>query len=129
MPTPNFDRLAATLVRLRDEIKAREAAFEAELAPLRERYERAKSLALAALDAAHTESVRTAHGTLYRSTRWSASVADAEAFLRFVAANNAFDYLDVRANVTMAREHVERTGEPPPGVNLSALATLNVRRS
>lgn len=81
------------------------------------------------LKTSNASSVKTAHGTCYASTRYTASLADPEAFMRFVIDNGKFELLDRRANATAVRDFVAEAGGLPPGCNLSALQTIGVRRA
>jgi hypothetical protein len=56
-------------------------------------------------------------------------LADPEAFMKYVIDNQAFDMLDRKANVTAVKEYVQETGALPPGVNLSSIKTIGVRRA
>lgn len=81
------------------------------------------------LDNSGVESASTKAGTVYTTVRHSASLADPSEFMKFVIANEQWDLLDRRANVTACRDYVkEHDGNLPPGVNLSSLATVGVRR-
>lgn len=81
------------------------------------------------LEKAGAESIRTSEGTCYTSTRYTASLADPEAFMQYVINNNAFDLLDRKANSTAVRAYVDEKGALPPGVNLSSISTIGVRRA
>jgi hypothetical protein len=48
--------------------------------------------------------------------------------MKYVIDNNLFDLLDRKANVTAVKDHVKEKGALPPGVNLSAIETVGVRR-
>lgn len=74
-----------------------------------------------------TDNLKTASGTCYVSTRYSASVQDGEAFMKFVAQGN-FDMIERRANATAVKDYVKANNQLPPGVNLSAIQSLGVRR-
>lgn len=80
------------------------------------------------LDAHSLENVATASGTAYKSSRTSASLADPAAFMNYVIENRAYDLLDRRANATAVKAFVEQHKQLPPGVNLSTVETLGVRR-
>ncbi len=79
------------------------------------------------LDKSGQESAKTKHGTCYLSTRYSASLADPEAFMNFVRSTEKFELLDKRANVTAVRAYVEENETLPPGCNLNAVTTVGVR--
>lgn len=74
-----------------------------------------------------TDSLKTEEGTCYISTRYSASVQDGEAFMKFVQQGN-FDMIERRANATAVKDYVKNNNQLPPGVNLSSIQSLGVRR-
>lgn len=79
------------------------------------------------LETAGADSVKTKLGTVYNTTRYSASLADPEAFMKFVRDTGNFDLLDRKANVTACKEYVAEHNTLPPGVNMSAIKTVGVR--
>lgn len=115
-------------VWLRDEIKRREKAFEEALEPLKVKQNKLMGAIMDHLEKTNAQSVNTKAGTCYLSTRYSASLADAEAFMKFIISNNRFDLIDKRANGPAVHQYVATTGSVPPGCNLSALKTLGVNR-
>lgn len=116
-------------VKLRDMIKAKEAEQKAALKPLKETLEQLNAVLLAHLNQIGGDSVSTGGGTVYRTEKKSASLADAQAFMDYVIANQAFDLLDRKANVSAVEEHIKENDAPPPGVNFSSTYVVGVRRS
>jgi hypothetical protein len=115
-------------VAIRDKLKQMEEDHTKKIAPLVDLQNKLTGLLQGFLDQSGSESVKTAHGTCYTSTRYSASLPDAGAFMKFVVDNQQFDMLDRRANATAVRAYVEANGALPPGVSLNALRTVGVRR-
>lgn len=74
-----------------------------------------------------TDGLKTAKGTCYLSTRYTASVQDGSAFMDFVKAGN-WDLIERRANATAVQDFVKLNGNIPPGVKLTGIQTLGVRR-
>ena len=68
-------------------------------------------------------------GTIYSTTRYTASLADPDLFMKFVIANNQFDLLDRKANAKAVKDYVGENNQLPPGCNLTALKTVGVRRA
>ena len=123
------DKWVHEYVQLRDLIKKIETKHEEELKP----YKEAMAARGAQLEAFLTNSgstgVKTAHGTCYKSTRYTASLADADAFMKYVIKTGEFELLDRRANPTAVRDYAkEHDGNLPPGVNLNAISSVGVRR-
>ena len=119
----------AQYVALRDMIKSKEAEQKKELKPLKDTLEQLNSVLLAHLNNVNANSAATDSGTVYRTEKKSASLADAQAFMDFVIANQAFDLLDRKANVTATEEYIKENDAPPPGVNFSSTFVVGVRRS
>lgn len=116
-------------VKLRDLIKQKDDEHKNAMKPFRETLEQLNSVLLAHLNGIGGNSVSTENGTVYRTEKKSASLADAQAFMDFVAANQAFDLLDRKANVTAVEEFIKENNSPPPGVNFSSTFVVGVRRS
>ena len=116
-------------VRLRDMIKAKEDEHKKAIKPLKDTLEQLNSVLLAHLNGINGQSVATENGTVYRTEKKSASLADAQAFMDFVVANQAFDLIDRKANVMAVEEFIKENTAPPPGVNFSSTFVVGVRRS
>jgi hypothetical protein len=80
------------------------------------------------LNTINGESVRTEMGTVYRTEKKSAPLADPDAFMRYVIGNEQWDLLDRKANVTAVADFIEENNEAPPGVNFSTTYVVGVRR-
>ena len=115
-------------VRLRDEIKKLDDAHKEKMKPYREALEKLNNLLLTHLNEIGGESVKSASGTVYRTERKSASLSDPDAFMRFVIANEAWDLLDRKANVTAVVDFIDENDTQPPGVSLNRSYVVGVRR-
>lgn len=118
----------AEYVRCRDQIKVIEERHKTELAPLKELQDMLGGWLQSALDKAGADSIKSLAGTAYKTQKFTASLADPKAFMDFVIENALFDLMDRKANVTAVKEYVEQNGSLPPGVKLSAIETVGVRR-
>lgn len=123
------DKRIEQYITIRDKLKAMDAEHEERKKPLVELQNLLTGWMQNFLEQAGADNVKTAHGTCYSTTRYTASLADPQAFMDFVITNQAYDLLDRKANVTAVRDHVEASGGLPPGVNLSAIKTIGVRRT
>lgn len=129
-PMPeNIDDLVAQFVRLRDRLKEADDAHKARTKPARDHLDALSGKLLERLNDLGGESVRTASGTVYRTTRRSATIADGEAFRHFVIVSEAFDLVDWRANAAAIDDFVKSEGSLPPGVNFTTAFTVGVRRA
>lgn len=125
----DFGTAVAQYVLLRDGLKGADDDHKKKTAGAREYMKRLEGFFLENLNASGSESVRTAAGTVYRTTRRSATVADADVFRKYVAENEAFDLVDFRANAPAVDEYISENGAPPPGVNFQLSITVGVRRA
>lgn len=125
------DVLIASFVKIRDARAQRKKAFESADADDKIKQEKIEIEFLRRFNERGTDSTTSREfGTAYRSTRSSCSVADWEAFFNgYVLPNNAWDFLERRANKTMVEAFRTEYNDLPPGLNWSETATVGVRRS
>lgn len=116
-------------IKLRDLIKAKDDKHKKEMEPAREALQLLNDAMLAHLNQIGGDSVRSKSGTVYRTAKPSASLADADAFMQFVIEKERFELLDRKANVTAVREFIEENGVQPPGVKFTVQQVVGVRRS
>lgn len=124
-----FEKRTGQYVAVRDAIREITKKHEEELAPFVDLQNKLTAWLTENLDLVGAKSVKTTQGTVYQSTRYSASLTDPKAFMDYVIANNKFDLLDRKANSTAVRDFIEQNKSEPPGVRLSALRTVGVRRA
>lgn len=127
-PTVDISKRVDQYVRLRDLIKTKEDEHKAVLKPYKEMLEKLNSVLLDHLNTINGESVRTDTGTVYLTEKKAASLADPDAFMRYVIGSEAWDLLDRKANVTAVADFIEENNAPPPGVNFSTTFIVGVRR-
>lgn len=126
--TEDIEKRVGQYVKLRDDIRALEAAHKEEIAKRDILLEKLAGIIHRFMDEHKLENLRTAAGTCYISTTWRASVADADAFMKFVIENKEFDLLERRASSAATKAYVEEHNCLPAGVNLNALSSVGVRR-
>lgn len=116
-------------IKLRD-LKARfDADHKDKMAPIVSAMDKAEAALLATFNEQGIDSAGCEFGTAYRTTKTSATVADMDAFLEFVKANEAWHMLERRVAKTTVEEYVTANGDLPPGINYSSVVAINVRRS
>lgn len=125
----DVNRLVERFVELRDGIKQLDEAHEAKIKPLKDLQMVVQGKLLEHLKQTNVETLKTKAGTCYTSTRFTASLADADAFMTHIRATGQFELLDRRANATAVKDYVKHNNQLPPGVNLTAHVSLGVRRS
>lgn len=115
-------------VAIRDRLKEMEVDHEKAKKPLTDALEELNGVLQEFLDDNGTDSVKTKWGTCFKSTRYTASLADSEAFMTYVIQSGRFELLDRKANSTAVRDFVAEQGNLPPGCNLTAKSNVGVRR-
>lgn len=128
-PTPNIGKRVLQYVQLRDMIAAKKKQQKEELKPLEDTLEKLNDLLLGYLNATNQNSSNTDGGTVYRTEKTSATLADGDAFMRFVIGSEAWDLLDRKANKTAVKEFISKNQSPPPGVNYTSFYEVGVRRA
>jgi hypothetical protein len=129
VPPTNIDALVHQFVKLRDKIKEADDAHKAKMAPAKEYLERLNGALMQQLQAIGGDSVKTPHGTAYKTTKRSATLADAAAFREYVIDQGMWDLADWRANAPAVEAFLQEQQALPPGVNLTSVVTVGVRRA
>jgi len=121
-------KLVGMYVKLRDRIKAKDEEMKATLKPAKDMLEQLNNRILDELNKANVDSIKADTGTAYRTARTTASLADPQAFRDFVIANELFEMVDWKANAKAVQDHNEEFGALPPGVTVSTILQVGVRR-
>lgn len=122
------DRIRAYL-QLREHKQLSEQAFKKSMERVNEAMAKLEGELLNDLNLAGTDSVAVKDiGTAYRVTRESASVQDRDAFLEFIREKSAWEVLDARVSKQAAKEYMDSTGEPVPGIRFSSDSTIGIRK-
>ena len=123
------DKRVEQYVKLRDHIDKLKERHAEELKPFIETQNLLSGWMLSFLERTGSQSIKTKAGSFYVTTRYSASLADADAFMKHVVSTGQFELLDRRANSTAVKDYIEKNKCPPPGVNMSAVQQVGVRRA
>lgn len=124
----DIDKRTAQYIWARDCIAKLKQKHTEELKPLLQIQEELAGRIQSFMEANNiTDGLKTSGGTCYLSTKYTASVADGEAFMNFVKQGN-WDLIERRANPTAVRDYVKEHNNLPAGVNLTAFQQLGVRR-
>lgn len=147
--------IIAKYVALRDEASERSKRHAEELKPFGDKMQAIEAYLLNHLNEQNENSIATEHGTAYRSTIMSATVAEFEPLLDFILMDalervltplemNAppaevmaafrssprFALLNRAVNKTAVAEMMEReNGATPPGVRVAHVTKVNIRRT
>lgn len=123
----DIEKRVAQYIALRNKIKAEDDAHAEVMKPKKDLLLALNALLLKHLSDIKSESVKTAAGTVYRSERKSASLADPDAFMNYVVEHGLWDLLDRKANATAVADFINENKFSPPGVNFSTIYTAGVR--
>ena len=127
-PGAKIDELVKLYIECRDWVKVKTAEHEKLIASKKHAMEQIAGVLQSFLD--KTGQIRGAckTGTYYSTTRYSASIKDKQEFARHVIGTENWDLLDWKVNVQAARDFELENGAPLPGVAITALAKIGVRR-
>jgi phage host-nuclease inhibitor protein Gam len=122
---------AVTLyIQLRDKKAEMKADFDASIAPINDKMDKLEAKLLDVFNKTGMDSVKTENGTAYTAVRTTASIADREAFMDYVKANEEWSLLEARASKTAIEQFRDsNNGELPPGINIRSERVVNIRRS
>ena len=124
-----LDLIVERYVLLRDKKAQIKAEYEASVADITVALNRLEGAILATLNDQGAESFRTAHGTAYKSTSTSATVADWDSVLAFVRQNDRWDMLEKRVSKVAVEQFRAANDDLPPGINWREAVSVGVRRS
>lgn len=127
--TPPIETRIGQYVQLRDKIKAEDDAHKEKMKPYREALEKLNGVLLDHLNKIGGDSVKASTGTVYRTVKKTASLEDADSFMRHVIGSEAWELLDRKANATAVEDFVKENGVLPPGVKFNTTQVVGVRRS
>lgn len=128
LASAKFERRTEQYISLRAKIAEITERHRQELAPFIETQNLLTAWFTQNLELVGAQSVKTANGTVYQSTTYTASLEDPKAFMDFVITNEKYELLNKSANATAVRDFVKETGGLPPGAKLNAKRTIGVRR-
>lgn len=124
-----MEDLVTKYIELRDAKSKIEGEMKAKVAKIVEIMDKIEAAILAEFQDSGVESVRTKDGTAYKQTRTSATVADWDATLSYIQANNLWHMLERRVSKTAVEQFKDAHGELPPGLNWREEVVINIRRS
>lgn len=122
------DQLVDYYVQLRDKKDAITKAAQLEVDPINQAMARIEAMLLQKLTELGADSIKTPHGTPYKTVATSVSVADWDAFYPWAVANGQEGMLTRGANKAAVVAFLEAYQAPPPGLNISRAVVLNVSR-
>ena len=100
-----------------------------QLAPYNEALAGLESVFMTEMDKNDVDSVSARGvGTIYRSIRSNATVADFDLLKVHVLEHDAWELLQARVSAPAVEAYLEDTGELLPGVNITRIMKINVRK-
>lgn len=114
-------KLRGALEGMKDEHKAKEAV-------LRSKMDKLEAYFLDFLNKSGTDSIAARGvGTVFKQDVVSAKVADWDALLDWVRANNAWEFLERRVSKSAVQEFASGNDQLPPGVEMSTTVEVRIR--
>jgi hypothetical protein len=123
------DELVGKYVEVRDKKSDLTADYKAKIAKIDTVLDKIETLLLQQFDAMGMDSVKTPHGTAYKSTKTSYQIADWDSTLAFIREHELFHVLERRVAKAGVDAYKEETGELLPGLNARTEVTVNIRRT
>lgn len=120
--------LTEAYIKLRATIRKVDEMHKERTAPLREKLDELAGQLLEKLDENGVDNMATKVGTVYRTTKSTATVKDGEAFIDFIIEEGYIDLLERKASVAAVKKYLEDNGELPPGVELNQFVAVGVRK-
>lgn len=126
----NTGELIQRYIQLRDYVEAKTKALEAELKPYKDGMASIEGAVSQQIIDLGGESIKTEHGTAYRTTVMAVKVADREAFMQFVADDfgERSSFLTSAVTKETVRDWMEQNNAVPPGLNVTNVHKTNFRR-
>lgn len=124
---PNIEKLIGQFVAVRDRKRLLEQQHKDQLKPFKEVMDQLEGQLLAYMQQTGSQSIATAKGTAYQSTKKSATIADGKAFRDFIVAHGLFDLIDWRANANHVFDYISEHKVQPPGLNCSTYTSVGFR--
>lgn len=131
MSTPNeltVDAVVKAYITLRNEKAAIAAEVKERTDAITDKMNKLEGWIMAKADETGVKSFKTEHGTAFLSTTDFAGVADWDAVLDYIKANDAYDLLERRVSRNAVRSYIDSTGAVPAGVNFGTKVTVGFRK-
>ena len=121
---PTLDEQLKALINIDDQM----AALAAKTKGLQAQYDIVERALLENMQAQKLESIKGQNGVAFIATREVAGIEDYDAFMSYVIKHKATDLVQRRVSIRAYQDRVE-AGERVPGIKLTKLINLNLRRS
>jgi hypothetical protein len=123
------DQLVAVYIKMRDKKDAIRHDMEQQMNHIEEQMQVVGQQILEICKETGAESIRTAHGTAYRTIKQRFWTNDWEAMHKFIRENEAMELLERRIHQTNMKQFLEENPElKPAGLNIDREYAITVRR-
>jgi hypothetical protein len=130
MSDTTIKQVIAGLLDIRARREVLRNSYKEQDAKLVEAEERGENWLLAKLQELGVDNVKTDVGTAFTQVKQRASIGDWNALVGFIKETGEVDILQHRINETNLKTVVEsRGGELPPGVEISPVRTVTIRKA
>ena len=125
----SVDKLTRVYIKIRDARAALKAKFEEEDTALTEQMDMIKRALLDYCTEHGVESVRTAEGVFYRTTKTRYWTSDWESMHKFILKHEVPEFFEKRLNQGAVKQFLEENPEVvPPGLNTDVEYVVTVRK-
>lgn len=119
----------AAYLQLREQRDGVVKRHKEELAPFNDKMTKLETFMLDLLNKAGVDSMAfKGVGTMFKKTTQSTKVADWDAVLGWIRANEAWEFLERRVAKSVVQEYSESTGSIPPGVEVTTDTVVQIRK-
>lgn len=123
------DQLVAIYIKMRDKKDVIKRDMEAQVVEIEEQMQVVGQQILEICKDTGAESIRTAHGTAYRTIKQRFWTNDWEAMHKFIRENEAMELLERRIHQTNMKQFLEEHPElRPAGLNIDREYAITIRR-
>lgn len=123
-----IDELVGKYIELRDKQAQMKAKHDAKMDKIKGVMDMIEAALLKFFDESGQNSANTDAGTAYKSTKTSCTVADKDAFMTYVRAEDAWELTDIRASKTGVAQYRSVNDDIPPGLNWREEVVVHVNR-
>lgn len=119
----------AAYIRLRDFKKSADDEFKKSMTKVITAMDKLEAELLDNLNKTGANSLSCDSGNVYKVMHLSATVENRDAFLTHVRTTGLWEAIDLKANKTFVKDYMEENQMPIPGLKVTQVATVGVRRS
>tara|TARA_R110000851_G_scaffold305601_3_gene463712 strand:- start:748 stop:1131 length:384 start_codon:yes stop_codon:yes gene_type:complete len=125
----DIEQVVTKYRELRDKKKELKEGHVKELRPFNDALEKMEAWLGGELLKQKAESVRTKHGTVYKTITTAVKVVDREAVLAYLnESGDNLSSLDLRINTTAAEDHLQENQAPIPGTEVTRRVNIRIKK-